>query len=152
MKESGKPSSLRINPSQIWTFMMVAGKARKRKIAGDRFASVLAGHDVFDLKSEFIEFLRHLTVFAAITGTSTHQAVEGTLHGSGRMPPGGLLQNLACLRFQDREHRPNPFKIVDLQFLIGGQRSFLGLNGEFVHPRSIVRRERQLQKGAGGSR
>jgi hypothetical protein len=72
MKKARNPSSPRIDPGQVRTFVMIAHETRKREIAGNGLSSVLAGHDVFDLKGKLIEHLRHLAVFAAIPSAGTH--------------------------------------------------------------------------------
>ncbi len=50
IEEPSFGTSPRVDPSQVWAFVVIAGKAGQREIGSDRLPHVLLYDDVIDLK------------------------------------------------------------------------------------------------------
>lgn len=71
---------LGIHTSNVWSFVVVAGKTGERQV--DEFVSpmMFTRNNVIDLKSQQIILLRHLTILAGETRSLPHLLNERLLH------------------------------------------------------------------------
>ncbi len=75
---------------------MVACVTYEREIVCNGLASVLLGNDVVELKRQWIEGLRHLTVFAAGVRSGSNQIGERLIHASSRYQPFKATRAFDC--------------------------------------------------------
>jgi hypothetical protein len=80
MEQSRYLASERINPREVWTLVPVAQKTRKGEIARHGLAAVRRCNDVVNLKTEHIERLGHLAIFASRLRTVPDEFCEFSIH------------------------------------------------------------------------
>lgn len=70
----------RVNPGQVWAFMVIAGKTGECEIVERCWPMMLQGNDVIDFKRTRIEPLWHLTIFAQIASPLPNRIAQQSIH------------------------------------------------------------------------
>ena len=71
---------VRIHAREVRPFVVVAIKARKGQILGDRGTAMFERDDVVDLKRQNVQRLGQVTVFASVKGTLPNQTLPRLIH------------------------------------------------------------------------
>jgi len=87
-----------IDSRKVWPFMCIASIARESKILDRRFAAMLPGDDMIDLKSQLGKTFREVTVLATERSTFANSAPKQRMHPRSGSHP---LQREARLRLEE---------------------------------------------------
>lgn len=96
VKEPDLRSGAWIDPTQVWTFVMIASKASEGEIAPDRLSRVLSGDNVIDLKRRRGSCGWKMTILAPVPSSSPDELLQCGKVVAHEAALRRLIARLAC--------------------------------------------------------
>ena len=106
-----------IDSGKVWPFMGIASIAGESKILDRRFAAMLPGDDMIDLKSQFGKTFREVTVLATERSTFANSTPKQRMHPRSGNP----LQREARLRLEELQRGRDSSVILQFALLCNGE-------------------------------
>lgn len=126
VEEPRQLTAVRINSGEIRPLVAIAPQSGERQIVSRAQTAVLPGDNVVDGKGSHMDRLRHMTVFAAFTGTLTNFDQEIPVHSFRPLRGRLLLEGTPGLGVPQGEEVCDVVEVFELFLLVGRQGAVLG--------------------------